>query len=78
MKAPCGVEIKIGQKWREMDKRFDRTVFVVGFEHGLRRGHVADWVQIAPSVNLRMFATWARLWRFNGKSGGYKLEKDVA
>jgi hypothetical protein len=64
MKSPCGIEIKIGQKWREMDTRFwtsQRIVEVVGYDPHLKR------VQIQ---NVRI--TWASLHRFHGKNGGYK------
>lgn len=66
MVAPVGIEIEIGQKWREVDPRFTRIVEVVGFDADIKK------VQIR---GIRY--AWARLERFNGKRGGYEYETTV-
>lgn len=64
MLAPCGVEIKLGQRWREADRRYTRVVTVIAIDEANKRVQI-QWV----------VKTWARLDRFNGKSNGYKLEE---
>ena len=59
MITPQGTELKTGQKWREVDKRFHRVVEVTGWD--------ADMEKV--QLNGR---TWAALKRFNGKSSGYE------
>jgi len=59
MITPQGTELKTGQKWREVDKRFHRVVEVTGWD--------ADREKV--QLNGR---TWAALKRFNGKSSGYE------
>ena len=63
MKAPCGVEIEVGQKWQEMDGRFKRIVTVHGWIDG------DDPEVIIRGIRL----TKAKLSRFDGKCGGYAL-----
>jgi hypothetical protein len=53
----------IGSKWKERDPRVARTVQVVRYDLGKRR------VRIVCLETDRL--TWAKLERFNGKSGGY-------
>lgn len=55
----------IGSLWQECDNRFSRVVEVV---HGF--DPVEDKIRIKGRDTGRI--TWARLARFNGKSGGYK------
>lgn len=59
MKSPLGIELEIGQKWQEVDPRFERVVTVTGF----------DVLNDKVLLNGR---TKAKLSRFNGKRGGYK------
>jgi hypothetical protein len=73
MKSPTGVEIAVGQKWREVDPRFTRVVEVVGTDHLGFLGIGAVQIQtVYPEKSARR--SWARLSRFNGKRGGYALE----
>jgi hypothetical protein len=53
--------IKIGQKYQEVDSRFTRIIVVTGID--------GDRVQI--KCNGRY--TWANKKRFNGRSRGYRL-----
>jgi hypothetical protein len=70
MKSPNGVEIELGQRWKEVDPRFERIVEVVGLDSESfdRQGGV-----MIRTVGSRRIGTWARLSRFNGKRGGYEL-----
>ena len=91
MQAPCGVEVEIGQKWQEVDPRFDeRIVEVVGFGEvdrlvttrsmGITSAHTEKVPVIQIKSGGRLLpakvafrTTQAKLSRFNGKRGGYKL-----
>lgn len=53
----------IGSKWKERDLRVERTIQVVRYDLDKRR------VRIACIETDKL--TWAKLDRFNGKSGGY-------
>jgi hypothetical protein len=53
----------IGSKWKERDLRVARTVQVVRYDVAKQR------VRIVCLETERL--TWAKLERFNGKSGGY-------
>ena len=53
----------IGSKWKERDVRVARTVEIIRYDVAKRR------VRIACLETERL--TWAKLERFNGKSGGY-------
>jgi len=53
----------IGSKWKERDLRVERTNQVVRYDLEKRR------VRIACLETDKL--TWAKLERFNGKSGGY-------
>ena len=55
----------VGSKWKEVDLRAARTVHVVRHDVAKLR------VRIACLETDRL--TWAKLERFNGKSGGYAL-----
>ncbi|PLR29226.1 hypothetical protein CYR55_22905 [Chimaeribacter californicus] len=72
MKMKDRIMIKVGQVWREVDKRVDgRLVEVVEFhDTGLPRN-----VKIKSLATQRH--TWASESRFNGKTSGYELFKDV-
>lgn len=59
-------EIKIGQKWQEVDPRFIRKLVVVGFCE--KTGKV-----VLKTTGLNGRKTKAMPERFNGKRGGYKL-----
>ncbi len=59
MKTPIGIELQTGQKWREVENRFERVVEVTGW----------DFDKQKVQLNAR---TWAKVSRFNGKSGGYE------
>jgi hypothetical protein len=58
MKTPIGIDLEIGQKWREVDPRFERVVVVTAWN---------AWIE-KVQLNGR---TWASLKRFNGKRSGY-------
>jgi hypothetical protein len=62
MITPTGIEIKVGQRWRENDRRFSRVVEVVGIDTEKQKIQV-KYVR----------TTTASLSRFNGKYGGYSL-----
>ncbi len=62
MKSPFGVEIYVGQHWKEVDPRFDRTVCVAEID--------SDAQKIRITSDYTRFG-WAKLSRFNGKRGGY-------
>jgi hypothetical protein len=73
MKSPSGIEVRIGQVWEEVDPRFLRHVTV--------REIGSILVSNEPSIEIEGPTgklTKARLSRFNGKRGGYRLVKDVA
>lgn len=53
----------IGSKWKERDLRVQRTLQVVRYDIDNRR------VRITCLETEKL--TWAKLERFNGKSGGY-------
>ena len=53
----------VGSKWKERDIRVARTVQVIRYDLAKRR------VRIACLETERL--TWAKVERFNGKSGGY-------
>jgi len=53
----------VGSKWKERDRRVARTIQVVRYD--LAKGRV----RITCLETERL--TWAKVERFNGKSGGY-------
>jgi hypothetical protein len=53
----------IGSKWKDRDLRKPRTVQVIRYDPAKRR------VRIACLETDKL--TWAKVERFNGKSGGY-------
>ena len=53
----------IGSQWKERDERVSRTLKVVRYDLGKRR------VRIVCLETDRL--TWAKVERFDGKSGGY-------
>jgi hypothetical protein len=53
----------VGSKWKERDLRVARTVQVVRYDAAKRR------IRIVCLETDRL--TWAKVERFNGKSGGY-------
>jgi len=55
----------IGSKWKERDLRIDRTIEVVRYDVTKHR------VRIVCLETDRL--TWAKVERFDGKSGGYAL-----
>jgi hypothetical protein len=65
-------QVKVGQVWEEVDPRFDppRTVKVEAIDEVAGKAVIRS--------NPLTSATRAKLSRFNGKRGGYKLVKDVA
>lgn len=54
-----GLILRIGDRFKEMDNRFERIVTITRFDHLNKR----------VQLNGR---TWAMASRFNGKSHGYK------
>jgi hypothetical protein len=73
MNAPCGVEIELGKKWREVDPRFERIVEVVGLDGESFGGEGGVMIR---TLGSKRFGTWARLSRFNGRRGGYEPVKE--
>jgi hypothetical protein len=83
--APSGDEVNIGQTWEEVDPRFTRRVTVIAFDHfkswkpqnGINGG---VGTMLVPHVRIEGGGrrTWARLDRFTGKRGGYRLVTDKA
>jgi hypothetical protein len=53
----------VGSQWKDLDSRVDRTVQVVRYD--VAKG----LVRISCPETQRL--SWAKLERFNGKSGGY-------
>ena len=53
----------VGSTWKERDRRVSRTIKVVRYDEAKRR------VRIVCLETDRL--TWAKLERFDGKSGGY-------
>lgn len=53
----------VGSKWKEVDLRVSRTIEVIRYDVANRR------VRINCLETQRL--SWAKLERFNGKSGGY-------
>jgi hypothetical protein len=53
----------VGSKWKERDRRVQRTVEVVRHDLGKRRVRI-----YCPQTDQ---LSWAKPERFNGKSGGY-------
>lgn len=64
MMAPCGIEIKVGQVWR--DGRVDYTVMWVTKDE---LAHLVDETDV-PLL-------WQVAKHFTNKRGGYRLVKDV-
>ena len=69
--SPCGIEIKVGQRWRELDPRANRVVKIVGIYPQMSRRPIA--VRSTTTGRLAYNDTG----RFTGKRGGYKLESEV-
>jgi hypothetical protein len=67
VKSPLGIEIKIGQRWKELDPRFDplRVVTVLGFFPATERVIIQG-----PTGAI----TKAKASRFHGKRNGYAPE----
>ena len=72
MKAPCGIELKVGQIWKVVGRRLGATFEIVGFERGA--GYCTE-VWVKPS--MLSFHQLAKVQAFTGKRGGYKLVMDV-
>jgi hypothetical protein len=66
MNAPNGTVLTIGQRWIERDNRNPREVEIAGFDEAKGK------VQIKGETGK---LTWAKLERFSGKSGGYRLKE---
>ena len=76
MMSPCGIEIKVGQVWQEVDPRLHREVVVVSIDPvWINKNGSLGMVTISP-YGLKSMYTKARLERFNGKRSGYKLVKE--
>jgi len=54
----------VGSKWRDRDRRGERTVKVI--RHDLAKGRVRIYCLETDQL------TWAKPERFSGKSGGYE------
>ena len=68
--APCGIELKVGQVWHEVDPRFDRNVVIVGIYPLMPRSIAVR------NVKTKRLA-YNSVKRFTNKSGGYKLVRDA-
>lgn len=69
--TPCGIELNVGQVWREVDPRFTREVVVL--EIAPKNGDVRTR-NVAHGGRGR----WSKLSRFHGKRGGYAFVKESA
>ena len=79
MIAPCGIEVKVGQVWEEVDPRHPIRKKVVGFTTKSREVWPGYWVDV-PAVELASETgrkTTAQLLRFHRKRGGYRLVKEA-
>ena len=65
MNTPCGIEIKVGQQWKELDPRMYRTVTIVGIYPEMGRRPIV----VRNNTNKRL--SYNAVNRFNGKRGGY-------
>ena len=66
------MEIKVGQRWREVDPRFDRIVEVIEIAHTtIRPIHIRTVMKDRKACAGKSY--WASSKRFNGKRGGYEL-----
>ena len=72
MKSPTGVEIVIGQLWREVDSRFERIVRVANTDSVSEKVQI-ECTSVGSNFGRGSGARWAKLSRFNGKRGGYAL-----
>ena len=69
MKTPSGVDLEIGQTWEEMDSRWPQ-------DH--RKVKVLGWKEVNGEIKVNIWGfvkTWAKLSRFHGKNGGYRLKE---
>lgn len=64
-----------GQRWKEVDPRFNRVVEIVECEQG-RSQVVVRRVESDGTLNKRR--NYASVSRFNGKRGGYERAADDA
>lgn len=69
-------EVKEGQRWKERDARFSRTVVIVEVNHITGKAAIRSLDPMFGTAGGRL--TWASLSRFNGKSGGYELIREAA
>lgn len=60
-----GIQVKVGQVWKEVDKRFERYVNVIGIDE--QNGIVTIKTSKKTKANIK---------RFNGKSGGYEFVRE--
>ena len=70
MVASSEVVVRVGQRWKEVDPRFDRIVQVIGVEGDFA---LIFTVNGNPATIDKRNARQAMLSRFNGKRGGYEL-----
>lgn len=72
MKTPIGLDIEVGQRWREVDPRFNRIVAIVEIdERGEGSVLLRNATKTGGQGSRGYRTTWAKLSRFNGKRGGY-------
>ncbi|SAK53400.1 hypothetical protein AWB78_01322 [Caballeronia calidae] len=68
--------VKVGQIWREVDRRFSRHVRIEAVGEGFGKALICT---INPETGQKCGPfTQARLSRFNGKSGGYTIVLEAA
>lgn len=79
--SPAGIEVKVGQTWQEVDPRHERIVSVIDLGeidatvYTKSKGIYSAKRERVPAVRLQCGnrRTWAKLSRFTGKRGGYRL-----
>ena len=68
---------RLGDIWKEVHPRFSRHVMVIG-DHGGPLGtvQIQGCYRVPETIGWQTHGPrrWAKLGRFNGKRGGYKLE----
>jgi hypothetical protein len=67
--------VKVGQRWKENDGRFNRTVSIVDVDSKRGKAAIRTIDRYYGTVSGRK--SWASIERFNGKSNGYTLIQEA-
>jgi hypothetical protein len=73
--TPEGVEVKVGQVWKDLDKRMNRHLLVLAFDGDT---HVLVSLCSAEGQRFTARVTRVAIKRMRKNSTGYELVKDVA